>query len=94
MNYKKIHFIGVGGIGMSALARICLTRGVEVSGSDLFSNNLTDDLKKEGASIFSGHAASNVPSDVISLKKHKNNIFFAHDHGRGRQQPVGNTELD
>jgi UDP-N-acetylmuramate--alanine ligase len=48
---KKIHFIGVGGIGMSALARICHQRGMKVSGSDLSNSALVEKLKGEGISI-------------------------------------------
>src|SRR5690606_7305364 len=55
-----IHFIGIGGIGMSALARLALDRGIPVSGSDKSGSATTDQLKKEGASIYIGHASSNV----------------------------------
>ena len=50
---NKYHFIGIGGIGMSALARILLKRGAIVQGSDPASSYVTDDLKKAGAEIFS-----------------------------------------
>jgi len=49
---SKIHFIGIGGIGISALARYFLEKGHEVSGSDLVSSEITDDLRKKGAKIF------------------------------------------
>ncbi|KJJ85806.1 UDP-N-acetylmuramate--L-alanine ligase [Candidatus Omnitrophus magneticus] len=61
---KKIHFIGVAGIGMSALAEMALLKGLKVSGSDLKLNNLTDKLSRHGASIFKGHNASNVAPDA------------------------------
>jgi len=48
----KIHFIGIGGIGVSALAKYYLEKGHEVSGSDLVSSEITDDLRKKGAKIF------------------------------------------
>jgi len=51
----KIHFIGIGGIGVSALARYFLEKGHEVSGSDLVSSEITDALRKKGAKIFIGH---------------------------------------
>ncbi len=60
----KIHFIGIGGIGISALARIFRERGDEVSGSDASKSALTDDLEKIGIKVFEGHAAENVPDDV------------------------------
>ncbi len=52
---KRIHFVGVGGAGVSALARLMLDMGYEVSGSDVFQSEVTDELKEHGAIIFSGH---------------------------------------
>lgn len=49
------HFIGIGGIGMSALARILMKRGESVTGSDLSQSSLIRQLKEEGAQIYSGH---------------------------------------
>jgi len=54
----KYHFIGIGGIGMSALARIVLQKGGKVQGSDPASSYVTEGLQKAGAEIFSHHAAS------------------------------------
>lgn len=56
----RYHFIGIGGIGMSALARILLQRGISVSGSDIASSAITENLKADGAEIFIGHAAENL----------------------------------
>ncbi len=58
---KRVHFVGVGGIGMSAIARILLQMGHEVSGSDLETSRLTEALESLGGAISSGHKASNVP---------------------------------
>lgn len=55
------HFIGIGGIGMSALARILLQQRKRVSGSDLAPSPVTDELGKLGAQIFIGHAKENIP---------------------------------
>jgi len=63
-NKKKTHFIGIGGIGMSALADICLSTGGAVTGSDLRPNDLTGALEKKGARVFRGHSAANVPQDA------------------------------
>lgn len=52
---KRVHFIGVGGAGVSALARIMLQMGKEVTGSDLGSSSVTDGLVKLGATIWKGH---------------------------------------
>jgi len=57
----KVHFIGIGGIGVSALARYYLAKGHTVTGSDLVSSEITDALKKLGAKIFIGkHEAKNL----------------------------------
>ena len=50
-NINRIHFIGIGGIGMSNLVRYFLSKGVSVSGYDLVKTDLTDRLTNEGASI-------------------------------------------
>lgn len=62
--FKKIHFIGIGGIGMSGLARILLSQGKSVSGSDLKANTLTQELSSAGAQIFQQHAPENLPTDT------------------------------
>ncbi len=58
--YKKIHCIGIGGIGLSAIAEILLERGYEVSGSDMKESAMVEKLRKNGAKIAIGHAAENV----------------------------------
>ncbi len=61
----KIHFIGIGGIGVSALARYYLKKGHKVSGSDLVDTEITKALKKEGAKIYIGkHKKSNIKKDT------------------------------
>src|SRR3954469_1736177 len=57
---QRIHFVGIGGIGMSGIAEIMLNLGYKVSGSDLKSSPVTTRLKSLGATIFEGHAAENV----------------------------------
>lgn len=57
---RHTHFIGIGGIGMSALARILLKRGEKVTGSDLFLSPLAKQLQDEGAQIFIGHRPENI----------------------------------
>jgi UDP-N-acetylmuramate--alanine ligase len=62
----RIHFIGIGGIGMSGIAEILLTMGYAVSGSDLRRSAVTDRLAGLGATIYTGHAAANAASsDVV-----------------------------
>ena len=61
----KIHFIGIGGIGVSALAQYYLSKGYQVSGSDLVSSEITEALKKKGAKILIGkHRKENLPKNV------------------------------
>jgi UDP-N-acetylmuramate--alanine ligase len=60
----KIHFIGIGGIGVSALARYYLEKGHEISGSDLVFSEITDALKKLGAKITISHSAKNLLKDA------------------------------
>ncbi len=57
---KKVHFIGIGGAGMSALAQILLEKGYEVSGSDMKDSAMTGILRDLGAKVFIGHRAENV----------------------------------
>jgi UDP-N-acetylmuramate--alanine ligase len=66
---RKVHFIGIGGIGMSALADILITDGIAVTGSDLRPNNLTDMLSVKGAVISKGHSKDNVLNDVDLVVK-------------------------
>ncbi len=62
----RIHFIGIGGIGMSGIAEILLTMGYAVSGSDLRRTAATDRLAGLGATIYTGHAAANAANcDVV-----------------------------
>ncbi len=61
-----IHFIGIGGAGMSGIAEVLLNQGYRISGSDLRQSSVTDYLEKMGAKIFIGHRAQNVESaDVV-----------------------------
>lgn len=63
---KKIHFIGIGGIGMSGIAQVLLKLGYEVSGSDIQKTELTLELEKMGAKIVYTHRAQNVEKkDVV-----------------------------
>jgi UDP-N-acetylmuramate--alanine ligase len=63
---QRVHFIGIGGIGMSGIAEILLTMGFPVSGSDLRKNAVTERLQAMGAKIFLGHDAANArDADVV-----------------------------
>ena len=68
MYLKKyhIHFVGIGGIGMSGIAELLLNLGYKVSGSDLKASDITDNLKKLGGTIFVGHRADQISgADVV-----------------------------
>ena len=56
----RVHFVGIGGIGMSAIAKVMLEEGHEVSGSDLKLSPITDALSRIGAIIFQGHSEDNL----------------------------------
>ncbi|TAK59883.1 MAG: UDP-N-acetylmuramate--L-alanine ligase [Bacteroidetes bacterium] len=64
---KKIHFVGIGGIGMSGIAEILIDQGFKVSGSDKALSDVTERLQSLGAEIVEGHHAANVKSDVDVL---------------------------
>src|SRR3989344_5959655 len=60
-NKARVYFIGIGGIGMSALAQYYLAKGHKVSGSDLAPSEITSVLKSKGAAVFIGpHSAKNL----------------------------------
>ncbi len=58
--YKNIHCIGIGGIGLSAVAEILASQGHTLSGSDMKSSELTERLASQGITVFEGHAAENI----------------------------------
>ncbi|MEE9270062.1 MAG: UDP-N-acetylmuramate--L-alanine ligase [Candidatus Krumholzibacteria bacterium] len=63
---RRIHFVGIGGIGMSGIAEVLLNLGFEVSGSDLRRSDTTDNLQKLGATVHISHKAENVAgADVV-----------------------------
>ncbi|MAQ14889.1 MAG: UDP-N-acetylmuramate--L-alanine ligase [Sandaracinus sp.] len=63
---RSIHFVGVGGVGMSGIAEVLLDHGFQVTGSDLRANDYTKRLVDKGATVFTGHEAANVKdADVV-----------------------------
>lgn len=75
-NLHNVHFIGIGGAGMSALAYVLIKRGYDVSGSDLNAGHMSAHLAEEGAMVFMGHDACQVDDAdavVISTAIHANN---------------------
>ncbi|MBR5908411.1 MAG: UDP-N-acetylmuramate--L-alanine ligase [Schwartzia sp.] len=83
---RNIHFIGVGGAGMSALARILLDQGYQVSGSDQKMSDVAKQLAARGAKIFEGHDAANVKGAdavVVSTAIPENNVELAAAKAQG-----------
>ena len=83
---KRIHFIGLGGAGMSGIARIMLAKGISVSGSDAKDSSVLSGLKTLGAQVFVGHQASNIGEAnilVVSSAIDKSNpeVAAANDKG-------------
>jgi UDP-N-acetylmuramate--alanine ligase len=73
---KHLHFVGIGGAGMSGIAEVLLNLGFQVSGSDLGKNVATQRLKKLGATVYLGHAEQNLTDAdvvVISTAVHDDN---------------------
>ncbi|OIP88658.1 MAG: UDP-N-acetylmuramate--L-alanine ligase [Syntrophobacteraceae bacterium CG2_30_61_12] len=65
-SYQHIHFVGIGGIGMSGIAELLLNLGYQVSGSDLRSSEITERLQRLGARIYQGHQEDHIAgADVV-----------------------------
>jgi UDP-N-acetylmuramate--alanine ligase len=64
---QRIHFVGIGGIGMSGIAEVLLSLGYRISGSDLKSSSVTERLAGLGATVFEGHAAENIASAEVEV---------------------------
>ncbi|MCM1338197.1 MAG: UDP-N-acetylmuramate--L-alanine ligase [Muribaculaceae bacterium] len=62
---NKYHFIAIGGVGMSGLAKYLLQKGFEVSGSDINDSKYVQNVKKLGAKVYIGHDENNLPDDCI-----------------------------
>jgi len=74
---KNIHFIGIGGAGMSGIAEVLINLGYHVSGSDMRASKVTERLQEKGATVYIGHAAENIKNtDVIvtSTAVNKENV--------------------
>ncbi|MGI6555556.1 MAG: UDP-N-acetylmuramate--L-alanine ligase [Bacillota bacterium] len=64
---KTAHFVGIGGSGMSGIARVLMEKGYKVTGSDLKMTHLTASLEKMGAIVFQGHSRENISEDVDTV---------------------------
>src|SRR2546425_2606317 len=83
----KVHFVGIGGIGMSGIAELLLNLGYRVSGSDLKESEITRRLASLGGIVSAGHGAENVAPDVdvvvtsSAVKKNNPEVIAAKDRG-------------
>ncbi len=82
LNKYHIHFVGIGGIGMSGIAELLLNLGYKVSGSDIKLSDITDRLETLGSTIFNGHDKKNISgSDVVvissAVSKDNPEVIFA-----------------
>ncbi|CAG0930467.1 UDP-N-acetylmuramate--alanine ligase [Planctomycetaceae bacterium] len=64
---KKLHFVGIGGIGMSGIAEILIDQGFTITGSDRATSDNTERLERMGAHVYIGHDAKNLESDVDAV---------------------------
>lgn len=83
---QRVHFIGIGGVGMSGIARVAHDQGMIVTGSDLKESRYTLQLKKAGIEVFIGHGPDNIPDEdpdvvVVSTAILENNpeLIAAHE---------------
>lgn len=84
--YKSFHFVGIGGMGMRALAKILLEKGYTVSGSDMSDSAFLEDFRKKGAQVYIGHEAAHVKDCdciVISSAISKDNPELVEAENRG-----------
>src|SRR5215470_16310433 len=82
----RVHFTGIGGAGMSGIARIMMARGVKVSGSDVAASDLLTALARQGADVHVGHAAGNIDGAdtvVVSTAIRPDNPELAQARRRG-----------
>jgi UDP-N-acetylmuramate--alanine ligase len=82
---RRIHFVGIGGIGMSGIAEVLLNLGYQISGSDLGSTEITQRLDNMGAAIHRGHDASHIGNaDVVvtstAVRPDNPEVLSAHQH--------------
>lgn len=63
-NIKRIHFIGIGGSGLSALAKMCQNLGFLVSGSDIKESEMTKELQEQGITVYIGHKKEHIKNDI------------------------------
>ncbi len=88
-NLQRVHFVGIGGIGMSGIAEVLLNLGYKVSGSDLKLSPVTQRLQAMGATIFEGHRPEHITgSDVVVISSAVRNDNPEVEAAREQHVPV------
>ena len=86
---KHIHFVGIGGSGMSGIAEVLVNLGFKVTGSDLASNAVTARLQAAGATVYQGHQKENLTdADVVVVSSAVNEANPEVKEARARKIPV------
>ena len=84
-----IHFIGIGGIGMSGIAEVLITQGYKVQGSDAAENANAKRLRELGAQVFVGHKAEQIAEAAVVVVSSA--TWLTSDQAKLRDQPKGPT---
>jgi UDP-N-acetylmuramate--alanine ligase len=86
-NFKHIHFVGIGGIGISAIAKMMCLEGKTISGSDMAESPVTEKLRSEGVLLSIGHRKENVPNDTdliiytIAIPENNPELLYGKERG-------------
>ncbi|MFD7881109.1 UDP-N-acetylmuramate--L-alanine ligase [Streptomyces bauhiniae] len=86
LDLSRLHFVGIGGIGMLPVARVCAEQGHTVSGSDVRITDGLDELARLGVRVYTGHRAGNVPADASA-------VVFTHAIAEDNPEIVAAREL-
>ena len=87
INKKSVYFIGIGGIGVSAVARMFIAKGIKVTGSDASKSKITEQILKNGGEVYIGHQGKNLPDDCdlvvysIAVKDDNPELILAKSRG-------------
>ena len=101
-NINHVHFVGIGGIGMSSIATIMKGMGYHITGSDIRESIITDNLKKNDISIIIGHYENNiVGADIVvfssAVKNDNPEIIAAHSKSipviQRADMPASHTDI-
>ena len=75
---KKLHFVGIGGIGMSGIAELLLNQGFKITGSDINDSKVIRNPKDKGAEIFIGHDTKNLTDADVLVYSSAVNLSLIH----------------